>query len=201
MKYKALLNILPVAAALLLFGYVAYQQWQHALAARPDYDDPTADQLRDTVNRAEEFEMPQSETWQVVRVTDGDTLVAERNGREEKIRFCGIDAPEKAQPFGEQATAFLQGLVDQAQGKVAIVPVERDRHNRLVAEVFVLGSEEKFVQTEMLQSGMAYIYPQYINHCWNNFSMKAAEAIGQEQKVGVWAGNYQRPWEFRKQKP
>jgi micrococcal nuclease len=199
MKRKALLNLLPAVALLIGAGNLAYQQWQQIQAARPNYDNPAATQPHGTVNGAEEIEVPQSETWQVVRVTDGDTLVAERKGKQEKIRFCGIDAPEQAQPLGDQATAYLQGLVDQAQGKITIVPVERDRYGRMVAEVFVLGNEEKFVQTEMLQSGMAYIYPQYVNRCWNNLSMKAAEVIGQEQKAGVWAGDYQRPWDYRKQ--
>jgi len=119
--------------------------------------------------------------------------------QEEKIRLCGIDAPEKAQPLGSQSTAFLSKLVNEAPDKIGILPVERDRYGRLVTEVFVLGKVEKSVQTEMLTTGMAYVYPQYVDSCWNGDVMKRAEAIGQEQKAGVWAGNYQKPWEFRRQ--
>jgi endonuclease YncB( thermonuclease family) len=79
------------------------------------------------------------------------------------------------------------------------VPVERDHYNRLVAEVFVLGTEEKSVQQEMLTAGMAYVYPKYVNGCWNGEAMKLAEAIGKEQKLGVWSGSYQKPWDYREQ--
>jgi len=61
--------------------------------------------------------------------------------QEEKIRLCGIDAPEKAQPLGSQSTAFLSKLVNEAPDKIGILPVERDRYGRLVTEVFVLGKK------------------------------------------------------------
>ena len=33
-----------------------------------------------------------AETWSVVRVSDGDTITAQRGGQEERIRFACIDA-------------------------------------------------------------------------------------------------------------
>lgn len=44
----------------------------------------------------------------VVGVTDGDTItVLDQSNRQFKIRFAGIDAPEKAQPFGQRAKEHL----------------------------------------------------------------------------------------------
>jgi endonuclease YncB( thermonuclease family) len=42
------------------------------------------------------------ETWQVEdgSIYDGDTLEAVQGNNEQKIRFCGIDAPEKEMPMG-----------------------------------------------------------------------------------------------------
>ncbi|MDV2997641.1 MAG: hypothetical protein N4J56_007346 [Chroococcidiopsis sp. SAG 2025] len=34
------------------------------------------------------------ESWQVVRVSDGDTITVTQGDRKEKIRFCGVDANE-----------------------------------------------------------------------------------------------------------
>ena len=45
----------------------------------------------------------------VVGVTDGDTIKAVINGVEIKIRLYGVDAPEKAQPFGQVARAQIVG--------------------------------------------------------------------------------------------
>jgi endonuclease YncB( thermonuclease family) len=84
--------------------------------------------------------------------------------------------------------------------EVGIVPVERDRHSRQVAEVFFsrAGEEETFVQQELLMAGLAYVYPEYVEGCPNGESMRMAEAIAQENQVGVWASEHQRPWEYRR---
>jgi micrococcal nuclease len=100
--------------------------------------------------------------------------------------------------LGAESKAKLQQLVDVAGGKVALVPVDRDRYGRVVAEVFLMTEPEQSVQQEMLTSGMVYIYPQYIEGCPNATGFKMAEAIGKESKAGVWARNDQRPWEYRK---
>jgi micrococcal nuclease len=69
----------------------------------------------------------------------------------------------------------------------------------MVAEVFILGAQEKLIQEELLSAGMAYVYPQYVGRCWNGGNYGAAEAIAQEKKAGVWSGEpLQKPWEFRR---
>jgi micrococcal nuclease len=171
-------------------GFHLYNQW--LASVRPNYDDPNV-QPRTAVNSA-----GQSEPWEVVRVTDGDTIVVRSGGREERIRFCGIDAPEADQPMGDQATAYLQRLIDEADGIVLVSETDRDRYGRMVGEVFMVNPEsEKFLQEELLLAGLAYVYPQYVGSCPNAAPMEIAEAIAQEQRAGVWAGDYQRPWEFR----
>ena len=46
----------------------------------------------------------------VVRVVDGDTIVADVDGRQERVRFIGIDTPESVKPrspvecFGKEAS-------------------------------------------------------------------------------------------------
>jgi micrococcal nuclease len=148
----------------------------------------------------------------VIAVSDGDTLKLDRNGETQTIRLCGIDAPEApkvrkdgtvsapGQPLGQEAKEKLQRLVDKAQGEVSIVPVERDRYGRTVAEVFVLGETEQFIQEEMLKAGLAYVYPEYVQQCPNAEAMQKSEAIGQKKRLGVWAGAYQRPWDYRREK-
>jgi endonuclease YncB( thermonuclease family) len=50
----------------------------------------------------------------VVGVSDGDTItVLDDTKTQHKIRFVGIDAPEKAQAFGERAKQNLSALVFQ----------------------------------------------------------------------------------------
>jgi micrococcal nuclease len=147
-----------------------------------------------------------SEQWTVASVADGDTITVRRGGETRKIRFCGIDAPEvqhgkeQGQPLGKESKANLQRLVDEVGGKVMVVEVERDRYGRTVAEIFSSkNGKEKNFNEEQLSSGNAYLYKQYVGKCPNKIAFGNAEAIAQSKKLGVWGGNYQKPWEYRKQ--
>ncbi|MCC5611530.1 thermonuclease family protein [Nostoc sp. CHAB 5834] len=145
--------------------------------------------------------MSNSEQWQVIRVSDGDTItVRQMNGREKKLRLCGIDAPEKSQPLGKESKANLQRLVDEVDKTVMVSEIESDRYGRTVAEVFSSkNGVEKNFNEEQLSSGNAYIYTQYVGKCPNKIPFENAEAIAQSKKLGVWSGNYQKPWDYRKQ--
>lgn len=197
---KRIQGIIPIVIILTIAAIPLYQQWQHYQANRPDYDNPTPSPRTSLAPPTGE-----STSWQVVRVTDGDTIVVHSGGQEERIRFCGIDAPEiqhgskAGQLLGEQSKAYLQQLIDETNGTVVLMATDRDRYGRLVAEVFTVkaNGEEKSLQNEMLLAGMAYVYPQYVSSCPNEQPMRMAEAVAQQQHVGVWSREYQRPWEFR----
>jgi endonuclease YncB( thermonuclease family) len=47
-----------------------------------------------------QVEFIKQKSCEVIRVSDGDTIVVRCEGEELKIRFCGIDGPEKSQPLG-----------------------------------------------------------------------------------------------------
>lgn len=185
-RFQTKLGIIITVGIMATLGLQLYK------LKRSNYNNPFVSPRTTSVSKA-----GQSEAWQVVRVSDGDTIVARRGFREETIRFCGIDAPEQDQPMGDQATAYLQQLIDQADGNVLISETDRDRYGRIVGEVFTVGEVEKMLQEEMLLAGMAYVYPQYVGSCPNAAPMEMAEAIAQERKAGVWSSEQQRPWEYR----
>ena len=188
-----LLNLLPVVA-IAGVGFFAWNQYRSTQAtSRPDYENSTtADPSRPT------GQAPQTTRHQVKRVTDGDTIMLD-NG--DKIRFCGIDAPEKAQPLGAESKANLQRLIDAAGGTVLVMEGERDRYGRIVGEVFtkVAGSEEeKYLNGEQVRNGFAYHYAQYSSSCVNRDVIATSEERAIAEKRGVWSGTYQKPWDFRK---
>lgn len=162
----------------------------------------------DKLSEAAEFPpMADSEQWQVIRVSDGDTIaVRQTDGREKKLRLCGIDSPEikhgkqPGQPLGIKAKANLQRLVNEAEGTVMVTEIESDRYGRTVAEVFSSkNGVEKNFNSEQVLSGMAIVYPQYVKKCPNGDVFVKAEAIAQSKKLGVWSGSYQKPWEYRRE--
>ena len=72
----------------------------------------------------------------VVGVADGDTItVLDADRQQHKIRLQAIDAPEKAQPFGQRSKENLSRLVF---GKdVRVEWDKRDRYKRIVGKVWV----------------------------------------------------------------
>jgi micrococcal nuclease len=142
-----------------------------------------------------------SEEWAVLSVHDGDTLKAQQGNRTQSFRFCGTDSPELSQPLGIESRDKLRSLVLSSKNKVMISEVEKDRYGRVVAEIFTTSpTGEKFLNEEMVSSGMAYHYAQYSSNCANRDAIVKAEAIAQSNRIGVWSGNYQKPWDYRKQK-
>lgn len=153
------------------------------------------------LNIPQNRELPSSEVWQVVKVSDGDTITVSRGMEKQKVRFACIDAPEKAQPLGTESKANLQRLIDSAGGRVLISVVDTDRYGRKVAEVFTSNNGvETFLQEEQLKAGLAYVYEQYISDCLNVESVRSAQEIAIASSAGVWAGNNIKPWDYRKAK-
>ncbi|PSB62576.1 nuclease-like protein [Chroococcidiopsis cubana CCALA 043] len=139
------------------------------------------------------------ESWQVVKVADGDTITVVQGNRKEKLRFCGIDAPEKFQPLGKESKANLRRLIDEAHGEVQVSIIESDRYGRKVAEIFTsVGGKDKFLNEEQAKAGLAYHYAKYSGNCPSRNAIVSAEEIAKSNHVGVWAGNYEKPWDYRK---
>jgi endonuclease YncB( thermonuclease family) len=139
----------------------------------------------------------QSQIAQLVpgSIYDGDTLRVNLNGVETRIRLCGIDAPERDQPLGIAARDHLRSLINQGKGSIVVVPVERDRYGRTVAELYVqprsgLGyqaGEEIAVNAQMVADGYAYHYAQYSGDCPNGGLLAAIESQAQTARRGAWS--------------
>ena len=138
------------------------------------------------------FNTAQAEEFitKIIVVIDGDTVVIRRAGGILKIRLAEIDAPEKAQPFGEEATQSLSDMVLRKQVKVTSRAV--DKYGRMVANLSINGFD---VNAEQVRRGMA----------WEYHSSKDLLALQEEAKNasrGLWSqSNPIPPWEWRKQHP
>lgn len=132
-------------------------------------------------------------TAKVIAVLDGDTLLVTRGGKPLKLRLAGIDAPEKAQPYGPAAQ---QTLAERVMGQtVQVVTRAKDDYGRTVADVFVAGQS---VNQEQVRRGMAWEYSRY----HNDRAMLALQFTAQQQKRGLWAGDTAiEPALWRRQHP
>ena len=127
-----------------------------------------------------------------VGVADGDTATVLVNvKRQVKVRFHGIDAPEKKQDFGQRAKQKLSDLIFGKQVRVEIL--EQDRYGRSVSKVYVDGI---YTNLEMVKSGLAWHYKQYAPH---DTDLAEAEKAARSSKVGLWShSNPTPPWQWRK---
>ena len=93
----------------------------------------------------------------MVGISDGDTVtVLDGLHAQHRIRLAGIDAPEKAQPYGEASKLHLSRMVF---GESVRVEYEKhDRYGRIVGRILKDGQDAGL---EQLRAGLAWHYKQY----------------------------------------
>ena len=96
----------------------------------------------------------------VLRVVDGDTILVAVNGRQERVRYIGVDTPETVKPhtrvqcFGKRASAANHRLVDGRAVRLVADAEARDRYGRLLAYVY-RAADGLFVNEALIRGGYA----------------------------------------------
>lgn len=134
----------------------------------------------------------------VVSVADGDTVtVLDATNTQHKIRLQGIDAPERAQAFGNKSKQSLHELVHGKQ--VTVDSQKKDKYGRVVGKILLNNTD---VCLEQLKRGMAWHYKQYANEQTkeDRETYSLAEQQAKTEFKGLWKDKQPvPPWEFRKQ--
>lgn len=100
-----------------------------------------------------EIVLPEGETAVVRSIIDGDTIEVELGGRQVRLRYIGVDTPERDEPYYAEATAANRQLVE-GQTVILVKDVsETDRFGRLLRYVYL--EDGTFVNAELLRQGMA----------------------------------------------
>lgn len=124
--------------------------------------------------------VPSRDTGRVSLVIDGDTVQL-ADGR--KVRYLGINTPERGQPFYEEAKALNAELV---AGQVVTLEFDLDtidQYGRTLAHVFVDGTH---VNLELVRQGYANVYTVPPNLKYSE-DLLAAQRIARERQRGLWA--------------
>ena len=129
-------------------------------------------------------------------VIDGDSITIKST----KIRFSGIDAPEKnyygqtqcckgpkgVWACGKKASSKLKKLINGQE--VQCTNEGKDRYGRILSICYANGVD---LQAEMVRSGMAVAYLRYSNR-YENEMVEAMAA-----QVGIWGGPFVEPEQWR----
>lgn len=131
-----------------------------------------------------------STAYEVVRVVDGDTLVINYNGKNEKVRLIGVDTPESVHPneeknteFGDEVSKHSKEMLNGKQVVLEFDVQERDKYGRLLAYVYLDG---QMYNKLLLEKGYAKIatYPPNVKYV-EDFTTIQEQA--RKNKVGLWA--------------
>lgn len=140
----------------------------------------------------------------VVQIVDGDTLTVQHNGRAEKIRLIGIDAPESSinnktkkdaargngdvetiTKMGKEATRFVRKIVKPGDPIVIEFDKQtRDKYGRLLGYVYL--SSGKMLNEEIVKAGYATLLTYPPNVKYQNRFLKAYREA-RENNRGLWA--------------
>jgi micrococcal nuclease len=144
-----------------------------------------------------------TEYVRVVEVNDGDTITVILEGRKERVRLIGIDAPELHQrPWGQRAKRHLQEMLNASQWTVSLeFDIEkRDQYGRLLGYIWT--SDRWLINVRMLKDGYAMLFtvPPNIRYV-DKFKKAQDEARG--KSLGIWGkrGLKETPREYRKEHP
>ena len=122
-----------------------------------------------------------SADWQgrVVWVFDGDSIRVAREKKVITVRVAGIDAPEKGQPFANQARAFTFKLA--LKKTVTVREKENDRYGRTVAQIFL--PDGRSLSQALVRAGLAWWYRRYSQDQTLMMLEKKAKKAG----IGLWS--------------
>ena len=137
----------------------------------------------------------------IAKVTDGDTIIIDKK----KIRLLGIDAPEKKQKCSKTwlTISFISFSKDYSCGQISSDKLKKrinnkvlickwsnkDRYKRFIAECF---ENKTNINAWMVRNGYAVAYTKYSK------KYVAQENIAIKDKLGLWSGTFEMPWDWRK---
>lgn len=147
---------------------------------------------------------PASGDFQLVKVYDGDTILARALGIEFKIRLVGIDAPEKgyskgpAQPFAREADQYLTRRL--ATHSFGVKSYGMGSYNRILGEIYLNG---KNLNLELVSRGLAQVYAGKTAPGLDMAPYHRAQDIARTARRGIWSleKNYIPPEKWRRRHP
>jgi len=117
--------------------------------------------------------------WRIETIHDGDTVTClDTEGKRQKVRLVGIDAPEFGQPFGDAARRALATKL--AGGAVRVEGDARDQHGRLLGTLWI---DDRNVNRELVAEGWAWVFGGFAP----DDALLAAEADARRGRRGLWA--------------
>ncbi|MCB9422418.1 MAG: thermonuclease family protein [Ardenticatenaceae bacterium] len=128
--------------------------------------------------------LPDGDRATVDYIIDGDTIDVLIEGVSYRVRYIGVDTPERDEPFYNEATQANEQLVD-GQELILVQDVsETDRYGRLLRYVYL--TDGTFVNAELLRQGYARLVTFPPDVAYQN-QFQQLQTAAREANRGLWA--------------
>ncbi|MFN2144519.1 MAG: thermonuclease family protein [Anaerolineales bacterium] len=126
----------------------------------------------------------QRQTAELVEVIDGDTIDVRIDGQVARVRYIGVDTPEREDPYYEEATTANRILLGSGTLTLVRDVSETDRYDRLLRYVFT--EQGYLVNYQLIVDGYAHLvtFPPDVA-CAETFL--AAQEDARSREAGIWA--------------
>jgi len=133
----------------------------------------------------------------VRRIFDGDSFIVRRAGADKSgdvnVRLQDIDAPERAQPYGNSARVALVGMIGDRN--VFVDVIEEDHYGRKVVRIYRQPDRLDVIKA-LVRDGHVWVYRRKVRDASLIKLEDAARAAGR----GIWAlpeDDRMPPWQYR----
>lgn len=131
-----------------------------------------------------------TQLYRVVRVVDGDTIIVNFKGKDERLRLIGVDTPESVHPdksknsyLGVKASNFTKNKLTGKHVSLEFDVQARDHYGRLLAYVYL---DNVMFNKTLLRSGYAQVatYPPNVKYTKDFLDL---EREARNKNVGLWS--------------
>jgi len=128
--------------------------------------------------------------YKVIRVVDGDTIVVDYQGKQEKVRLLCVNTPESVHPdkkqnipMGKVASRYTKERLTGKYVDLGFEERKRGYYRRLLAYVFVDGLN---FNIQLVKQGLSPYYTKYGRSQKYDREFKVAEKSARKQKLNIW---------------
>jgi micrococcal nuclease len=120
----------------------------------------------------------------VVRVVDGDTIDVRLDGSQVRVRYIGMDTPERDEAYFRVSTEANRELVDGQTVYLERDVSETDRYGRLLRYVYL--GDGRMVNELLVEAGLAHAatFPPDVRYAAR---LQAAQLRAEDARRGLWA--------------
>lgn len=137
-----------------------------------------------TTGNAVQPAAPDGDQAEVIRVYDGDTIDVELDGRTYRLRYIGVDSPEREEPFYQEAFDFNREMVEDETVILVRDVSETDQYGRLLRYVYL--PDGTFVNGELIRNGFARLvtFPPDVAQ---TDTLRQLQEEAREAAAGMWS--------------